>query len=75
MRCSLKLCIGLILVGIGGAALLAASGYIKAATLLSFLPILACPFMCIAMMIFGKHCDDEQCQTSHRKKPTTAKHL
>ncbi len=75
MRCSPKLCIGLILVGIGGAALLAASGYVKAATLLSFLPILACPLMCVAMMIFGKRCDDGQCQPTHAKKPSAAKNL
>lgn len=74
MRCSPKLCIGLMLVGIGGAVLLAVSGYVKAATLLSFLPILACPLMCVAMMMFGKRCDDETCQTTPAKKPIIPKH-
>lgn len=68
MRCSPKFCIGLILVGIGGAALLAASGYVKAATLISFLPILACPLMCVAMMMFGRHSkDDSFCNIQKRK--------
>lgn len=42
------------IVGIGGAALLAYTGNPKAASLLSFLPILACPLMCLVMMIFGR---------------------
>lgn len=69
MRCSSKLCIALVLSGIGGAALLSASGYIKAATLVSFLPILACPLMCVIMMMFNKRCDDGHCQTTQTKKP------
>ena len=56
MRCSPKLCIGLLVIGIGGSALFVASGYVKAASLISFLPILVCPLMCIAMMISGRKC-------------------
>lgn len=53
MRCS-KLCIVLLLLGIGGAALLASAGNAKAASLLSFLPFLACPLMCVVMGMLGK---------------------
>ncbi len=74
MRCSPTFCIGLLLVGIGGSALLAASGYVKAASFLSFLPILACPLMCVVMMMTGRKCDDGKCQTTPVKKRTVAKH-
>lgn len=53
MRCS-KLCIVLLLLGIGGAVILTSIGNAKAASLLSFLPLLACPLMCVVMMMFGK---------------------
>lgn len=53
MRCS-KLCIVLLLVGIGGAVFLASTGNAEAASLPSFLPLLACPLMCVVMMMFGK---------------------
>jgi len=75
MRCSPKLCIGLILVGIGSAAVLGASGYVKAASLISFLPILLCPLMCIAMMMFGRKCESNDCQTGKRRNSTPGKHL
>jgi len=75
MRCSPKLCIGLLIVGIGGAALLAYSGNAKAAYALSFLPILACPLMCVVMMMFGRKCDDGNCNPAekHAKPPLSQK--
>jgi hypothetical protein len=54
MRCSPKFCIGILIVGIGAAALLAYTGNVKAASTLSFLPIFACPLMCVAMLLFGR---------------------
>lgn len=63
MRCS-KLCIGLLAIGIGGAVIFASMGNAKAASLLPFLPILACPLMCVAMMAFGRHGKDAE---NHRK--------
>jgi hypothetical protein len=74
MRCSPKLCVGLILIGIAAAALLTASGYVKAATLVSFLPLLACPVMCAVMMMFGRTCDDGKCETASAKKSSAIKH-
>lgn len=58
MRC-FKLCIGLVVVGIGGIVILASTGNAKAASLLPFLPILACPLMCVVMMMFGRGCHSE----------------
>ena len=60
MRCSPKLCIGLIVACLGLTALLVATGYIKTASLFSLLPILICPLMCVGMMLFG-HSKDSQC--------------
>lgn len=70
MRCS-KLCIGLLVVGIGGAVIFASMGNAKAASFLPFLPILACPLMCIGMMMFGKSCHGEECHDPNKKKPST----
>ena len=61
MRCSPKLCIGLLIIGIGGAALLAYTGNVKAGYALSILPLLACPLICLVMMMFGLKCDEESC--------------
>jgi hypothetical protein len=69
MRCSPKLCIGLLIVGIGGAALLAYSGNAKAAYALSFLPILACPLMCLIMLMSGRKCDDGECHAKKQISP------
>ncbi|MBI3336430.1 DUF2933 domain-containing protein [Candidatus Peregrinibacteria bacterium] len=73
MRCSPKLCIGLILVGIGGAALLTASGYVKAASLIAFLPLLACPLMCVFMMMFGHKCDYKSCDKKSSSRTNVPK--
>ncbi|OGJ58896.1 hypothetical protein A2635_01710 [Candidatus Peribacteria bacterium RIFCSPHIGHO2_01_FULL_51_9] len=67
MRCS-KLCLGLIIIGIGGAAILASTGNTQAASFLSVLPFLACPLMCVVMMMTGHKCDDDKCQTAKQKK-------
>lgn len=71
MRCS-KLCIGLLVVGIGGAVILASMGNAKAASLLPFLPLLACPLMCVGMMMFGKSCKDDECQDEKKGKTVSA---
>lgn len=68
MRCS-KLCIILLLVGIGGVIILAANGNAKAASLLYLLPFLACPLMCIIPHMFGKSCHDDKCQKKPPKSP------
>lgn len=68
MRCS-KLCIILLLIGLGGAAFLASTGNAKAASLLSFLPFLACPLMCIIPHMFGKSCHGNECQKKPPKSP------
>lgn len=65
MRCS-KFCLVLLVIGIGSAALLAYTGNAKAASFLSVLPFLACPLMCVVMMMTGKKCDDGSCD-----KPST----
>lgn len=67
MRCS-KFCIGLLVIGIGGAVILASTGNAKAASLLPFLPLLACPIMCVAMMMFGRKCDDGGCHDGKKQK-------
>lgn len=68
MRCSPKLCIGLVLVGIGSAALLAYSGNPQAAYVLSLLPFLACPLMCVAMMMTGRKCEGNSCEKGQAKR-------
>lgn len=70
MRCS-KLCIGLVVVGIGGAVLFASMGNAKAASLLPFLPLLACPLMCAFMMMFGRSGHGEKCEQKKATEPTS----
>lgn len=65
MRCS-KLCMVLLLIGVGGAIILASTGNAKAAAILPFLPVLACPLMCVGMMMFGKKCAGEECDASKK---------
>lgn len=48
--------------------LLIATGKMNPYAILPFLPLLACPLMCVVMMMFGRKCDDGKCQ-----KPTTTK--
>lgn len=67
MRCSPKLCIGLLAVGLGGTALLAYTGNAQAAYVFSFLPILACPLMCVVMLMTGRKCENGECHVDHRK--------
>lgn len=75
MNCS-RLCIGLLIVGVGSALVAVSFGYISQAALLSLLPFFACPLMCVAMMIFGKcgkgedgKCHGSTCKTTSDKKP------
>lgn len=65
-----------ILLGVAGLiGILIATGKVNSYAILPFLPLLACPLMCVFMMMFGRKCDDGECQTTPAKKPTTAKHL
>lgn len=68
MRCSPKLFIGLLIVGIGGAAILSYLGNTQAAYILSLLPFLACPIMCVFMMVTGRDCQDGSCHTDKKKR-------
>lgn len=79
MKCS-RLCIGFLIIGIGGALVAQSLGYVSQATLLSLLPFLACPIMCVAMMMFGKcgkgedgECQDGTCKTASDTKPIAGK--
>jgi len=73
MRCS-HLCIGLILVGIGGAAIFAYSGNTQAVYFLSILPFLACPLMCVFMMMGHKR-GDKECDAHNRKSASPRSHV
>ncbi len=62
MRCSPKLCIGLLLLGLGGVLIWTPEGL---STFTPFLFVLACPLMCVAMMAFGRHGEGKE---HHRRK-------
>ena len=60
-----------ILLGVAGVlGLLIATGTVNAYAILPFLPILACPLMCVAMMMFGRKCKDGECDP--KGKPHSA---
>ncbi len=41
--------------------LLIATGKVNAYAIIPFIPILLCPLMCVAMMMFGRGRDGKQC--------------
>jgi len=51
----------ILLVVAGILGLLIATGTVNAYAILPFLPFLACPLMCVVMMMFGRKCDDKSC--------------
>ncbi len=58
----------LILLAVAGLiGLLMATGKINAYATLPFLPILICPLMCIVMMMFGRKCEDDNCDHNRKK--------
>lgn len=40
---------------------LIAIGKVNPYAIVPFLPLLACPLMCVVMMMFGRKCDDKSC--------------
>lgn len=49
--------------------LLMATGKVNAYAILPFLPLLACPLMCVVMMRSGRKCEGDECQTGKKKIP------
>jgi uncharacterized protein YbcC (UPF0753/DUF2309 family) len=63
-----------ILLGVAGVfGLLIATGTVNAYAILPFLPFLLCPLMCVAMMMFGRKCDDGSCEKKPGTKSTASK--
>lgn len=63
-----------ILLGIAGViGLLIATGTVNYYAMLPFLPLLACPLMCVAMLMFGRKREGDECQTDKQKNPVSGK--
>lgn len=62
-----------ILLGVAGLlGLLIATGKVNAYAIIPYLPLLACPLMCVAMMMFGRkggECDAKAKPHTASKKP------
>ena len=59
----------LILLGVGGLlAILIATGKVNAYAIVPYLPLLACPLVCVLMMMFGRHCNDGKCETGKHRR-------
>lgn len=48
--------------------LLIATGKVNPYVIVPFLPLLACPLMCVIMMMFGKCCKDKNGECRDKKK-------
>jgi hypothetical protein len=65
-----------ILLGVAGViGLLIATGKVNPYAIVPFLPLLLCPLMCGAMLLFGRKCDNGKCspQEKHIKPAVSPK--
>ena len=61
MFCCSRKTLYILLAVAGLLGLLLATGKVNAYAIVPFLPILLCPLMCVAMMMFGRGQSDKQC--------------
>ena len=53
--------------------LLMATGKVNAYAFVPFLPILACPLMCVVMHMFGRKGERDECHMAKRRNPVSGK--